>query len=851
MAVDGRRAVSASLPTLEDDAVPPSSVSGRPIGPYRLLRELGHGGMGTVYLAERSDVGKRVALKVVRGEVAAGDDLQRFLFERRVLARLTHPNIAALLDAGVTDDGVPWFAMEYVDGEPITTYADRLRLTIEQRLRLFEQVCEAVAHAHQRLLVHRDVKPSNILVSAAGEVKLVDFGIAKLLSGDGGGDLTRTGGRVMTPEYAAPEQVRGDPITTATDIYGLGLVLYELLTGRHPFRSSEETPQGVKMVFRADAARPSSLVARRTWPGSRPVTNASNAEVAQARSADPLRLKRALAGDLDAITLKALRREPIERYPSVEAMQEDLRRQHAGLPVLARRGSQAYRARKFVLRHRGAIAAATLGAFAIAGYVVRERMLRAEAERLRDAARIEAARSEHVSTFLTELFAVANPFEAERDRLDTLRIRDFLIRRGARVADLKDQPEVQLQAFNVVARMYATLGMDDRARPMLGDALALGRRLYPSGHSDVVRSLNNLGTFHFAKLEYDQSEKYFREALAMGRQLYPGPHGHVAETLHGLSDVLRVKNEYAAAEPLNREEVVMRKQLAGEHSALYAAALNNLGLLLSDQGKNAEAEPILREALAIDEKQLPASHPQTASVLHNLGIVLQSTNRPAEAEPLMRRAFAIKREYFGESHPRVLNGISALVGVLYRLNRLEEAEALTRQQLAITQRVNGERFQATAWSHRDLANILRRRGNYAGAEREARAALNTLRAVLPAGHTEIGRAAVSLGRAVQLQKRHAEACGYLDEATKIFSAKLSATHERTIGAKAALGECLVDVARAANGEPLLRESVAWYRKQNKQADPDAQQAIAALVRRYTSTNRSAEAAEYRALLVSR
>ncbi len=337
---------------------------GARLGPWRIVGEAGHGGMGVVYLAERADEQYRqqIALKVLRGGAFDAHLARRFLEERQILASLNHPHIARLVDGGVTEEAVPWFAMEYVQGEPIDRYCDGRRLLVEQRLRLFLDVCDAVQYAHRSLVVHRDLKPSNILVTGDGQVKLLDFGIAKLIEGGQGGgraggqEATGTGLRLMTPEYASPEQVRGQPVSTASDVYSLGVVLYELLAAERPYRagSGRDIEQ---LILEHEPARPSQMAAR---AGSPP---------AAARGTTPDRLRRQLAGDLDTIVLTALRKEPGRRYPSVEQLASDVRRHLEGLPVSARRDTWAYRAGKFVRRSRVALVAGVIGAALALGAV--------------------------------------------------------------------------------------------------------------------------------------------------------------------------------------------------------------------------------------------------------------------------------------------------------------------------------------------------------------------------------------------------------------------------------------------------------------------------------------------------
>jgi serine/threonine protein kinase len=354
--------IGRRLRALRQDAGKPDPVAaaerGERIGPYRVVRELGHGGMGAVYLAERADgqFEQRLALKLIRRGVTDDEILRRFLRERQILAGLEHPNIARLLDGGLTADGQPWFAMEHVEGVPITRYADERRLTLEDRLPLFARICDAVQYAHDARVVHRDLKPANLLVTSAGEVKLLDFGIAKLLHAGEEAGTTRTGLRLLTPEYAAPEQIRGDPITAATDIYGLGVVLYELLTGQHPYHSGAQQARAEveRKVCDQEPPRPSRRVV-------------GSDDVSRARRTTPARLRRRLAGDLDSIVLRALEKEPARRYASADALAEDLRRHLTGLPVRARRGSAVYRVRKLARRHRASLAMTLLAALMLGG----------------------------------------------------------------------------------------------------------------------------------------------------------------------------------------------------------------------------------------------------------------------------------------------------------------------------------------------------------------------------------------------------------------------------------------------------------------------------------------------------
>ncbi|MGI9175684.1 MAG: serine/threonine-protein kinase [Rhodothermales bacterium] len=512
--------------------------AGERVGPYRLVRRLGVGGMGTVYLAERADgqFEQTVALKLIKPGMDTEAVLARFQAERQILAQLDHPNIARLLDGGAGQDGRPYFAMEYVAGETVTDYCDARALSVAERLRLFEDVCAAVAYAHQNLVVHRDLKPSNVLVTEAGDgrpqVKLLDFGIAKLLTGEDEMALTRTGQRVLTPAYAAPEQLGDQAITTATDVYGLGVVLYELLVGRRPFEDLTRDALE-EAVLQTDPVRPSVAVGQ------------TSESVAEARSATSERLKRRLRGDLDTVVLKALEKEPARRYASAEGLLADLRREREGVPILARPTTVGYRIRKFVARHRGGVVAA------VAIVLVLASVIAAYTNRLareRDRAQLEAEKATEVAAFLGGIFQSADPNDTQGD---SALVRDVLDRGAARIrTELAGQPEVQASLMQVVGEVYTTLERYDQADSLLSAALVLKRALYPPAHEEIAATLVSLALLYDYTGDYAASDSLHQEALAMRRRLLGPNHPGVAEAMHGLAAVQYRNGHYAEADSL-------------------------------------------------------------------------------------------------------------------------------------------------------------------------------------------------------------------------------------------------------------------------------------------------------------
>jgi serine/threonine-protein kinase len=718
------------------------------VGPYRLLREVGRGGMGTVFLAERVDGGfeQQVALKLLRRGIDTEAVLTRFRRERQILARLEHPGIARLLDGGATADGLPYFAMEYVDGEPITHFAMSRRLGVDARLELFEQVCEAVQEAHRNLVVHRDLKPSNVLVTGEGRVKLVDFGIAKVLHewpGDASGGpaetaLTREGLQPLTPDYASPEQVRGEALTTSSDIYTLGVVLYELLTGRLPYRVAATTPERMVRAVCESVPLPPSTVLGRGREASAPAGG---------------RLEK----DLDAIVLAALAKEPARRYRSVEALAEDLRRQRSGLPVRARPPSRLYGAIKFVRRHRAGVAAAVLAAASLILGLAGTAWQAAVAARERDRARQEAVKAGEVKEFVLDLFAVSDPNTAHGESATA---RELLDRGTVRLrTELAGQPEVQAEMMSVAGEIYRLLGLYDRARPLLERALALRREALGEVHPEVVSSLGLLAALSHATGDYEEAEQLYRRALELERRLHGAEHPGVARWLNGLSEVARargrydeaeslarsalamrrrslapvhvdvaeslthvavplyLKREYPEAEQLYREALAIRESLQGDEHLKVAEVRNRLALLLRRQGRHAEAEALFRRTLATYRRSLGPAHPDVAIVLNNLAQVRQAQAEPAAAEPLFREALAIQRQALRPDHPDVAITLSNLGALLHEQGNVEEAEPLFRESLAIWQSAHGEKHPYVALALGNLGELLLTRGDLAGAER--------------------------------------------------------------------------------------------------------------------------------------
>ena len=644
-----------ALEALEDHAREREARSwvGRTVGPYRIVERLGQGGMGVVYLAERADVGRRVALKVVRGALAAPELERRFLLERRVLARLEHPGIARLVDAGVEPDGTPWLAMDLIDGRPVTRYCDEQGLGPVERLRLFLQVCDAVTYAHARLVVHRDIKPSNVLVDAEGRIRLLDFGIAKLLGEDeAAGEATRTGMRVFSPEYAAPEQALGEPVTTATDVHALGILLFELLSGERPYALEGATPAAaVRVLVETEPRRLSS-------------TGAGSARGAR---------RSELTGDLDAICLKALEREPERRYRSAQQLADDVSRYLHGYPVEARLPTAQYRLGKFLRRNAAGVAAAALVVLTLAVGLGSSLWQGARA-------RAALAESEEVASFLATLFEASNPAE---NRGRDIGARELLEEGVRRIDELGEQPRLQTRMLEVMGRAYHGLGDSRTARDLAERSLAQGRATLGDTHAQVGATLHTLGEIQDELGDRSESVARFREALAVRRSALGADDELTTWTMIRLSRMLVFLGEIEEAEALARDALEIRRRVHGPRDVATASALEGLGMVLW-RGPNqlADAEALYREALAIREATFGPDDPGLDLALVPLASVLTDRGRPDEGEALARRAVEIWRRVYGDDHPGVAFRLGVLAYSMKDPSRQDEAGAILHDVLS-------------------------------------------------------------------------------------------------------------------------------------------------------------------------
>ncbi len=777
------------------------------LGPYRLLEVLADGRAAVVYRAvlAHPDLQQPVALKVIRQRAARPDLLSRFRTERRVLATLRHRNIARLLHGGSTRDGLPYFAMEYIEGEPIDRYCDLHRLSLERRIEIFLSVCSAVHAAHQSLVVHRDLKPSNILVTREGVPKLLDFGIAKLLNPPslaGAWSVTETGLRPMTPLYASPEQVAGEPITTATDVYALGVLLYELLTGGLPHPPGDLGAAALERAIRE--ADPEPLARAVGRGGERALASA-----AEHRGTGPRRLLRALEGDLEAIVTQALRKEPARRYPSVDQLAADLRRHLERRPVLARGDSLAYRARRLLRRHRAAVIVASSFVVLVLAFAAGMAVLASRLTDQRDALLAERERSARAVEFLEGMFELS---EARSDRGETVTVSDVLLR-GAERADseLQDRPALRADLLQTIGTLYRRLGLLEPAEQRLRQAVAIRRAQLTDRPGDLAESLDLLASLATEQGRYEEAGRWLEKASLLESEAFGGDEKetrslrvsidhHRGELFHRLGD-------YDEAERYLRRSIDRLRRHGETLSPELATQLMHLALVLQDVGRLEDAEALFREALALRQTLFGEEHLAVAESLNALAVVLAMSGRIDAATPMFHRVLATRRSLLSEGHPDLADSLHNMGRLHEEKGESEAARRYYREALAVLERAYGPDHPEVAFVWTTLGFLDLRAGHLAEAQAALTRSLAIRRRALPPGHVETGVALLGLGAVMAHDGRPAEAEPLLREAESVLSAALPADHWRVAEARSYLGWSLALGGRSEEAEPLLRQAL--------------------------------------------
>ena len=815
-----------------------SHADGERVGPYRIVQPVGRGGMGTVFLAERVDgqFEQRVALKLIRRGMDSERVVRRFEFERQILARLQHENIARLLDGGMTADGQPYFAMEYVDGTPLDQFCTSRGCTVSERVRLLKTACDAVQYAHRSLIVHRDLKPSNILVTDDGAVKLLDFGIAKLLEESDDAAITRTGQVVMTPAYAAPEQQQHAPITTATDVYALGVCLYELLTGERPYDHASVA---------SDAPLRPPVAPSRRAPATR---------------------SRQIHADLDLICLKALRPEPERRYASAGQLADDLRRYLDGRPIEARPDTASYRLQTFFRRNR----AATLTAAAVTLlFVSLVAFYTVQLTEERNRAQEEAQRAEQIATFLTSLFEDADPAATGGEAVSA---RDVLDLGAERVEkNLSDQPELQSSLFGVIGEVYHNVGAFDASRVHLERALEIAEATDDLEPEEVIDRKYRLAGLYKEAGEYDRADSLYRDALGdvslLGRSSRdPDARVLKAQILHSFGALHWELRDMRAADSLYVLAQAEIEDDLPESHWLRSTLIEDRATLVFEEGRLDEAGTGYAEALRLRRAAHAGDHPNIALSLNNLAMVRRHQKQYAAAESLYTASLEMRTRLYGDRHPDVAHTVNHLGRLYYNMGDYDRAELFARRALALRADLYGETHVSTISSMGSLAGTLSARGDYAEATEVLQQALVYLREAVGPDHAYVG--AIS-GRIAVLQhkqgnmdeaeplfresiriyrnvsqdgnprgstvltryaeflmqtERAAEAEAYLDEALQVSAGAYGEDAWQVAAIRSVLGTCLAELGRDAEAEVHLRESVEVLAAAHGDDDPRTQEA---------------------------
>ena len=820
----------------------PGEAVGTRIGPYKLLQQIGEGGFGSVFMAEQEKpVARRVALKIIKLGMDTRQVIARFEAERQALAMMDHPNIAKVLDAGATDTGRPYFVMELVKGQPITAFCDHEKLSIEERLDLFAQVCTAVQHAHTKGIIHRDIKPSNVLVSEQDGrpfAKVIDFGIAKATQSKLTERTLFTEHQQLigTPEYMSPEQARGSlDIDTRTDVYSLGVLLYELLTGSTPFSGKELRSAAYdeiqRIIREVDPPAPSTRLSQNTE---------TLAGVAASRRSEPRKLGVLVRGELDWIVMKALEKDRQRRYETANGLAADVRRYLSGEAVVAAPPGAGYRFKKFVRRNKGAVSAGAAVAAALvigvvgfawqanAARVQRDRALAAEAVarqradelqkvsdyqarmlqqvdvtdagiklmadlRTRHAAALEksqapeAEKSARSSAFERELHSI-NATDAAVAMLDRTVLEPALRTIGTQFAD---QPLVDASLRTTMGVVYDRLGRPEQALALYERAYELRKSALGDDHRDTLLSRGGVGNMLGELQRFAEAESTIRATLAGLRRLLGEDHPDAIDAMSLLATQMSYQGKYDESEAITRDVLGRRRRVLGPDHADTLSSMNSLGMLLMNRGKYADATRVLRDVV---EAQRRVADSSAASTLSNLGIALNRQKEFAAAEPYLREALERRRRDQGEDHPETLTAVANLAALLMDTDNLLEAESLAREALEKSRRVFGSEQAQTLKSMNIMGQVLFRQSKYAETEPYYREALTTGRRVLGEEHPDTIVWIANMGYLMQRMGRLAEAESYLREALDKSRRQLGESHPYTL----VVHRTFIDVLRQQN-----------------------------------------------------
>lgn len=755
------------------------------VGSYRILKVLGKGGMGIVYLAEHRDLKRKSALKVLRDAQLSPVRRERFEKEKLVLSQLDHPNISRLYVADTLPDGTPYFIMEYVDGIPLKEYCEVHSLNLNQRLKLFLSVCEAVHYAHRQAVIHRDLKPSNILVTNNGTAKLLDFGIAKqidILEKDQ--LITETGFRLMTPAYAAPEQLKGEPAGVHSDVYSLGVLLYELLCGELPYDHKNLTPgQHEQLVLNHVPEKVSAKFAGLPPEKKKFIPNGKS-----------------LWAELDIICMKSMHKDISRRYPTVESLIRDIKHFLNNEPLEARPDSTVYRFKKFIKRNQNAVAGLGIFLVMIIGMIF---YYTSQLEQERAFAESEAEKANMVSEYLVGLFESGDPFAAGSDSVDVYTI---LQRGTVKAEELSGKPDVQAQMFSVLGRVYINLSSYDIAEELLNRSLMI-RRSIEEQSLDVAETLGNLGLLYRYRGQLDSASVRFQEALEIRKQFLSSEHPDIATTLDNLGVVLTNQGKYEKGEEVYREALDIRRLIYREPDVLLAHSLNNLAVNLANQGKYSEAEELLRESIDIATEVLGPDHVSIASDMSNLGVLMDILGNYEAADSVLTEALRIKQLNLGDYHFETALSMMQLGGVLQRSGQLTRAESVLNRALEINMEILDPNHRYIAVVYSNLAAVSQQKKDFDSAADSYKKAFDILREGYGEDHEFTATTQCHLAHLHHLNGDLGKASSIFEECIKVLEAEMAPNHDILAGFQSKYGSLLTELSRFDEAEILLLKSL--------------------------------------------
>lgn len=799
------KAISSTIKAaFASDSQPPDGIAGTRVGAYRIERLLGYGGMGVVYLASRDDrqFERQVAIKFGKRRLIDPLTEARLRSERQILANLDHPNVARLLDGGTTEEGVPYLVMEYIDGIRIDEYCDATRLSIRERLELFRLICDAVHYAHMSLVIHRDIKPSNILVTARGEPKLLDFGIAKLIGPQGaaGDGLTRTGAAMLTPENASPEQLMGRPVTTAADVYALGLLLHQILTGLPVYDLDGLSPAELAQITcHVPAAKPSDRLAA-AWKAAQARGDAAAEELrkaARTRGLSVEALVKRLKGDLDTIVLKAVHREPERRYVSAAKLSDDIAAYLDSLPISAQPDSWAYRTGKFLHRHKLGVATssaflAVLCTLLVALFVQNDRIM------------LERDHAREIAKFLEDIFTSPDP--ANTRGLD-ITAKEILAAGAQRITtELADRPEIQSSLMETIGRVYLNLGEYTPSIDMLERSLELRIQALGENHPSVAQAKNDLAEALIRKAEYARARTLLEESLEQNRREQGAASQQVAQNLYNLAELHLAMGELDSAERYATESIDIYTPMAEKHGIELAEAKNTLARILQVRGDLDRTEKLLREAIAIVESRAGRDHPLMAYYLQNLGVLLKSKGDLDAAEQTLNEAIDAARHILGEKHDLVATTLAIQGSLMQSRGEYAAAEKAYREALALDIGALGRAHPFVGYDMTSLAMLLHDKGDLAGAEAMLTDALGIYAQALDENHQYVASALTELGAVLTSAGQASEAIAPLERALRIRRLDYGDDNVLVAATLSEYGNALLALGETERARPLLEQS---------------------------------------------